>query len=347
VKSLIIRYCLGFLLGVVVLLPVVHAARLDNLFEVEVGADGRDNAARDSAMQRALQEVLVRITGERDSARQATAAGLLSQPDRFVEQYHFRETQGASGPLLSLWVKFDGVALAREVRGAGLPYWGPDRPDTLVWLAVDNQSQRYLVAEAMDNTAAQVLRGAARQHGLPVTLPLLDLEDQRAVEFTDIWGGFLGGVESASQRYRPQVILVGKVGRAGASGWQGSWTLLAAGSTQTWSGYATTLGAAVERGVADAAAWLAGKYAVVTAGQSVRPLVVQGIRGLDDYGRVYNYLASLTPVERVQVTRVVDQEIEFELQLSAQESTLLQLITLGRTLRAAGDPASWRFSVSP
>ena len=42
---------------------------------------------------------------------------------------------------------------------------------------------------------------------------LLDLQDQRAVQFTDVWGGFVGSVESASQRYRPQVILLGKLAR--------------------------------------------------------------------------------------------------------------------------------------
>lgn len=347
-KSLmILRYCLGCLLGAVLVLPGAQAARLDDLFEAEVAATGRDSAARDAATQLALQQVLERITGGRGNSQQASAGKLLAQPGRFVEQYHFRESAGASGPALTLWVKFDGVTLAREVRELGLPYWGPDRPDTLVWLAVDSQGQRYLVGEAPDSLASRAVLEAGRQHGLPVTLPLLDLEDQRAVDFTDIWGGFLGPVETASQRYRPQVILVGKVGRAGASGWQANWTLLAAGSSQSWSAYAATLEAAVAGGVGHAAESLAEQYAVVATGQSMRRLVVDGIRGLEDYARVYSYLESLTPVDQVQVVRVSDQEIEFELKLNAQDRALLQLITLGRTLRAADDPLSWRFSVIP
>ncbi len=328
------------------LLPGAHAARLDNLFEAEVAVGGRDEAARESAMQQALRQVLVRITGDSAGVQQAAGDRLLAQPDRFVEQYHVREAPDADNAALRLWVRFDGVSLAREVRKAGLRYWGPDRPDTLVWLAVDNRGQRHLMAESADTEAAGALREAAREYGLPVTLPLLDLEDQRAVDFTDIWGGFQGAVETASRRYRPQVILIGKVGRAGASGWQGGWTLLAAGNTQTWNRYAATLDKAVAAGVADAAEWLAAKYAVATTGQSIRALTVDGIRGVDDYGRVYNYLSSLTPVDSVQVVRVADQQIEFELKLNAQESNLVQLINLGRVLRT-DDLRSWRFSVNP
>ena len=65
------------------------------------------------------------------------------------------------------------------------------------------------------------------------------------------------------------------------------------------------------------------------------------------YARVSRYLKALTPVEQVQVTRVDGQEVEFDLRLSADERSLLQVITLGKMLQRVDDPSSWRFRYIP
>jgi len=344
-KSLILRYCIAGLMALLMGSAPLQAARVGDLFQAEVDAAGRDTASRDAALKRALQDVLVRVTGSSRSVGQAPARQLLQQPGRFVEQFRFADAADPAGAAqLRLWVQFDGVALAREIRAAGLPYWGSERPDVLLWLAVDDSGQRYLVSEASESQAGAAVTQAARLHGLPVTLPLMDLEDRRAVQFTDVWGGFLGALESASQRYRPQVVLVGKLDRSGAGGsWRSSWNLLAAGDSQGWSGHATDMEGAVRQGIAQATEWLAGQYAVADSGSSVRALVVEDIDGIEGYARAYRYLASLTPVEAVQVVRVTGQEVQFDLTLSAQEHSLMQLITLGRVLQPAGDPLAWRF----
>lgn len=344
-KSLILRYCIAVLLALLLGVAPLRAAPVADLFQSEVDAAGRDTAARDAALAQALQEVLVRVTGSARAVQQGGARALLQQPGRFVEQYRFEELAGAGGqPQLRLWVQFDGVALAREIRAAGLSYWGSERPDVLLWLAVDDRGRRYLVSEASDSEGADAVTRAARLHGLPVTLPLMDLEDQRALQFTDVWGGFMGAVESASQRYRPQVVLVGKLDSSGAGGsWRGSWNLLAAGASQGWSGHAADMYAAVQQGIARATESLADQYAVADARSSVRALTVEDVRGVEDYARVYRYLASLTPVDQVQVARVTGQEVQFDLTLSAEERSLLQVITLGRVLQAAQDPLAWRF----
>ncbi|HHH42592.1 MAG TPA: DUF2066 domain-containing protein, partial [Gammaproteobacteria bacterium] len=249
------------LLGLVLVFTGAHAARVTNLFQVEVDADGRDTASRDAALARGLREVLARVTGSTAVANGPAAQDLLQRPGRFVEQFRFLEAPARAPdaePQLRLWVQFDGVALAREIRRAGLPYWGRERPDVLVWLAVDDRGQRYLVAENAQDVAARALRRAAARRGLPLTVPLMDLQDQRAVKFTDVWGGFAGTVRTASQRYRPQVILLGKLERArGRSDWRTEWILLGNGATRSWSGHAAGLADGIDQGIAETADWLA------------------------------------------------------------------------------------------
>ena len=56
--------------------------------------------------------------------------------------------------------------------------------------------------------------------GLPVSLPLMDLDDNMAVTATDVWGRFADPVLKASQRYGAEMVVLGKLspeGRPGAS----------------------------------------------------------------------------------------------------------------------------------
>ena len=346
-----VRNYIAWLFALLLVSVTTHAARVDDLFKVEVTAGGRDARSRDAALGEALGQVLVRITGSTESLSKSALKPLFKNPSRFAQQYRFREIPAETpgqAEHLRLWVQFDGVALAREVREAGLPYWGSERPDVLLWLAIDDRGRRYLVSDNSGGSVARSLSQSAYRRGLPLTLPLMDLEDQRAVQFTDVWGGFVGALESASQRYRPQVILVGKLGRSGASGgWRGSWDLLGAGGQQSWTSHAANLEAAVEQGIGEASEWLALQYAVVATGEVVRSLLVEGVQGLEDYARVSKYLASLTPVEQVQVARVNGREVEFSLNLNSEERNLLQVITLGRVLQAIEDPSTWRFRLNP
>jgi uncharacterized protein len=326
------------------------AVRLDHLFEAEVDATGRDTGARDAALAGALEQVLVRLTGSRAALQGAAGAGLLEQPGRFVEQFRFVEPSAGdtlqSG--LKLWAQFDGVSLARELRQAGLPYWGPERPDVLVWLAIDDRGRRYLASETGAQPVTAMLQQAGQQYGVPLTLPLMDLEDQRAVEFTDVWGRFSGRVELASQRYRPQAILTARLERSSAAGgWRADWQLINGANRQDWSTHAGDMDSAVSAGIADAAEWLAQRYAVVASAAGTHSLVVEDVRNLDDYARVYDYLAALSPVDHVDVLHVGQHAVEFNLTLSADERNLLQLIALGRVLQRMDDPAVWRFHLQP
>jgi len=340
---------LTLLLSLLLIPLLAGATRLQGLFEAEVEATGRDNAARDAALRLALEELLVRLTGSRAALQTEAAASLTKEPGRLVEQFRFIEAPaGEEQPKqLRLWVQFDGVSLSRQLRQAGLPYWGAVRPDILAWLAIDDRGRRYLLSDSNEPSVAAMLTQAAQRRGLPLTLPLLDLEDRQAVKFTDVWGGFFGAVTAASERYRPQVILTARLARDAPDGeWRANWQLADGPHQQNWRTHAASLATVLDSGVADAGEWLAQRYAVVATQAGLRTLVVEGVRDLQDYARVLRYLASLSPVDRVDVLRVEDQDVAFKLALSADEHNLRQVITLGRVLQQTADPLAWRFRLN-
>ena len=81
----------------------------------------------------------------------------------------------------------------------------------------------------------KLLRGGRTNAGLPIALPLLDLEDMTAVTFADVWGGFDEPVQRASTRYRADATLIVGV-RPGAFGNEVQCLLLKDGGRNTLAG---------------------------------------------------------------------------------------------------------------
>lgn len=60
--------------------------------------------------------------------------------------------------------------------------------------------------------------------GLPVSIPLMDLDDNMAVNATDVWGRFADPILKASQRYGAEMVVLGKLTPEGDK-WSIDWGL--------------------------------------------------------------------------------------------------------------------------
>ena len=132
-----------FLLACVIFLMSVCAAATSgqDLFEADVPVSGQRPGERQVVMKTALEQVLVRVTGQRELA--GSAQSLLGDPSRFVQQYRYYTVPESEPPRLMLRVRFDGEAIRQALREQGGAYWGgAERPDTLTWLAVEEQGRR-------------------------------------------------------------------------------------------------------------------------------------------------------------------------------------------------------------
>ena len=208
------------LLCLLMALPLAGAqAATQDLFDAEVAVPNQTSGVRTRATGEALKEVLVRVAGQEAVLQTAPAKQMLKEPDALVQQYRYFNEPGSEPPLLKLWVRFDGEAIRRALQQQGVTYWGAERPDTLVWLAVEDRGKRYVVSADDGTDVQRQIALAAKQRGLPIVFPLMDLEDQSQVRFSDIWGGFFENVMTASKRYNPQAVLVGRLNRSPSGGW--------------------------------------------------------------------------------------------------------------------------------
>lgn len=331
------------------LAAVARAAPVPGLFEVRVPVEDRSSAVRAAALRTGLAVVLVRVTGDGEITARSGAAELLRDPEPLVQQYRYESDTTSDGDArLYLTIHFDPEGVERAVRQAGLPLWGRDRPTVLLWLASVQGGQRQLVSGSDPGPFRNAVLVAAEERGLPVLLPLMDLEDRRRVRFSDIWGGFIGPVQAAAERYDAPVILVGRLEQRGAGRWAASWILVFDGGRFEWNSPAGPLEAVVRSGIGGTADYLAGRLAV-QGGWDAAPLRLRvvGMRSLGDYARVQAYLASLTAVRGLELAEVSGDEAVFVVQVEGAPGALEQTLAMGRVLELVSLQPEWVYRVRP
>jgi hypothetical protein len=323
------------------------AAAGDNLFEADVPVAGQQPDLRTAYMKTALQEVLVRVTGQPDVLNRDSVRSMLDSPERFVQQYRYYTLPESTPPQLMLRVDFDGGAIQQALRQQGVAYWGKtERPEILLWLAVEDHGTRYIVSPQDNSDAARELQQAARQRGIPLMLPLMDLEDQNQVRFTDVWGGFFEGVHAASARYKAANVMIGRLNRDPSGGWEARWVMGDGRDGGSWSGSGKQLGDVLQAGIDTLSERLAAGHAVAESGPvaGMSSITVEDVNTLTAFARVDDYLSSLTAVRRMALERVDGSTLQYALQLAGSMDGLRQTIAIGTVLEPSpgGAPGAYR-----
>lgn len=313
-------------------LPVIAAGPAE-LFEADVAVASQAPGLQADAFESALSEVLVRVAGDEAVLTSPAGRALLSDAPGLVQQYRYFTVPDSEPPQLNMRVRFDGEAVRLALQQEGLSYWGAERPDTLVWLAVEDRGQRYIVAADDPGEVRQALDRAAKQRGVPVIFPLMDLEDQSRVRFSDIWGGFFDQVLEGSARYNPQAVLIGRLNRSPSGGWSSQWDMNVSGRSENWRDADARLDTLLQNGIDDAAETMASQFAVAgSQGAEKVSITIEGVNTLAAYDRVSKYLDALTSVSGVQLEQVDGSVLTMGLRLNGSLQDLRSTVSIGSVI---------------
>ena len=294
------------------------AVPVRNLYAASVALPAESSDPSNETFNDALGRVLVKVTGRRNASAPDYLMRLFPDPEQVV-QLHRREDQE------TIWVQFRRNAIKRVLDGEGEPVWGADRPEVLIWLALDAGRGRRSILPAESETdglpirtdeslttdieqadeARAVIMEAAEGRGVPVLLPLMDAEDLSRLSFAELWGDFSDTVMAASARYGVEVVLIGRARHAAAPGRQVRWTLLYENDRKDWQGD-------LADGPNRTADWLGARLATTADSVDKIRLSVAGVKTLEHYGQLRNYLNSIEVVELFEVSRVNGDYIEFD-----------------------------------
>jgi hypothetical protein len=332
-KSLIAALSLGLLL--ILAVGPARAATVSGLYEAQVPAAGEDTASRNQAIGEALRHVLVKVTGR---APAPGAAELLPQAARYVQEYRYHRDQSADGETqTNLWVRFDKTGLDRVLRDRGLPLWGNSRPGVLVWLAMERAGRRELAGNQTPEAAAVLSYGADR--GLPVQLPLMDLEDQGQLTPADLWSDYAPAVRQASARYHQPLILSGRLRQVAPDLWSTRWTLYEEEGAETFEVKAEDASGAIRSAIGQVAELLSGRYAPAGGhdGEATVRLKITGVDSLQDYARALKLVGEREVVEQVAVRSVEGDSLLLAVRARGGRDALSQVLDLVRGLSREPD----------
>ncbi|AIL71315.1 hypothetical protein VV93_v1c22370 [Vibrio vulnificus] len=312
-------------------LPAYALTQVD-IYRTEVAIDSTKDKGEELARQQAMKQVIVRASGYQDSVDNPVVIKALQSSARYISQLSY----GKEGDVMTLKLLFNDAQIRSLLTQAQLPFWSTNRNNLLVWLVEEQNYDRKIVWEHSASNVSDQLKQAARDRGLPLTLPVGDFDDITGIEVSDLWGGFAKPISLASGRYPVDGVLV----------------IRAQGNSLRWNLYDQSPGAIARSNVApvtgsanggDAATQLinavadfyAKRSAVVVLGESSESVVVKflNINNAIDFFTLEKTLTSLNSVANLDVLEIKGNELMLRVHLLAsqeafeQEATKLSKIT--------------------
>lgn len=299
-----------------------------SLGDVRIAVEDRTADVRQQAIAIGLDQVLVRLTGDKEGANAASLAPLRSEPSRWLQQFSY---ESADDDSLELLIHFDVPVLLRQLEQVSLPIWTVTRPDTLFWLVVQRSAGGEILSQASTDVVAQALSQAAQQRGLPARLPQMDSEDSSRIQPADIRGQFDQVLSQAARRYQP-IYNVTAVIYPGAMP-QLRWRLLHQGRVQQSGDIsAASEELAMAELVDQVTAYIAPLYTVRSGELLPYQLQVEGVLSLQDWHAINAHVSTLAGVRDLNVSTLEGGQLGLTLSFSGAASQLRALLGLAPRL---------------
>lgn len=314
---------------------------MQRLLTAEVPVSSQSNNDRNRALQTALAEVLVRVSGHASVLQGNAVSSELARANDYVIQFSYATQQGQT----FLQVTFNEERIVRLLRDAGASVWSARRPQLMVWLAAQGPNGIELVGRDSGHAIVAPIVQQARLRGLELSYPLLDLTDRLALTGSDVWGRFEHPVAAATQRYSANGIVMVRLLEE-QSGASAEWTIVIGDlTTQGFTEHAdiTQLGTKLADDIVEA---VASAYAVSFADteQAEVTLRLLNAHDLEHVLAAEQLLGRLSPVKQITMTRYHQGTAEFSLLVVGNKERLAHSLELERRLQRIEDP--WSRTVS-
>jgi hypothetical protein len=353
--ALMLHFAVLPMLAVLALMQArpLQAAEVSGLYEWDVTVTSRDDQReRQQAFSAAMRAVLLKLTGRDDTNSNPVVARALSSPQSYVEAFAYNSVlpddpfaQPGQAARIQLHVTFFQAGIQQLLNDAGIAVWPSNRPDTLLWVSVQDELGERYQATALPDQGGELVAAfeqEAATRGVPLMLPLQDFADMRALPLEQLWNLDVNALRIASSRYQGESILALRVFRSLSGDIIGRAVYIFRDQVLEFDAFESPLEPFVEGSIDLVAETLASYYAILLSGagagsdEEVR-LTVDGIGSASDYAGLLRYLNGLAVVSGVQVLGAQGASLELQLETGGQSRQLVESIALDRRLSALGE----------
>lgn len=330
-----------------------QAAVIEGLFNASVEIENQSPAQQKKGASAALAEVLVKVSGTKAILSDADIKRAMRNADNLLTSYQFDIQQD----VVLYDAQFNANKIEQLIRSTGYPIWGKHRPETLIWLAIEEQPtrSRSLLSDSALSELTEAAREQAQLRGIKISFPVLDLTDLQQVSVYDVWSNFMQNIVDASGRYGTEYTLTSRVYfRTQATSivvdeqvspiapeplnvWVAEWTTARQGTFHSGEVSGSSQSEAIERMIDAVADVLGETYAIsaVTDGSAddAYRIQIDNISSLTRYAEVMAFLKSLSMVIDVSLVAQQGQMATFELKLFGAKENLEQAFGLDERLK--------------
>ncbi len=363
-----IQSCLRTLLLALSLMLCISesfAIEVEDLYQATIIVESRNNEQeRRRAFSEAMREVLIKVSGLTSTTNPASIRRALNNPEPFVESFRTEADLLPSNPnevtsvlreVVSIEVNFYESEIQRLLDENNIPVWSVNRPETLVWMVVEEElEERQMLGD--DNSSASTrintLRSFTDERGLPLLFPLLDLEDQLRLNVNKLWELDEAAILNASQRYQAESILALRIYRSLSGELLARSLYFFRGNVYSYEEFELSEEDFIRGSINLASNELSQYYSVLISGteNSVKVnMQVDDINNPEDYAALLNYLNALEGVSSFQLTRAHESSLILQLETGGQLRQLVETIALEPSLQEvvelsrAGDAVSMHY----
>jgi hypothetical protein len=279
------------------------AAPVSDLYQVREAVAGQQPEERTAALSRALDTLVLRLTGSAEALQHPAVAALRKDPQQIVSQFGYEGER--------LLVDFDPLSTERSLRQAGLALWGANRPSILLWWFSDASDGSRLIGDGQD--AAAPFNQAAQHRGLPLRLPLADLTEQLLAVPENLTADEPAALREASERYAADALLA-VVARESNGQWQAQWRLWLGDAREQGSAQGADQAALADAILLAVSQRLAPRFVVAPGAATGLTVQVQGV----DLARYAELQRILEPFA-AQLRKVEGDSLTFSVNANAEQ----------------------------
>ncbi|WP_305906998.1 DUF2066 domain-containing protein [Methylomarinum sp. Ch1-1] len=311
-------------------------AEVKGLYEIEVWAKSRSDEDRNKAIQEALSTVLGRVVAADNVQETPVVKTAIAGASHYVRQFQYSmsaDDRRDDGQARLMRVLFDEAQLLNLLRSGNIGIWSEIRPETLVWLVVDEQGdRRFYHADDMPELTSALSR-AARLKGLPIIFPLLDLQEQQQISVNEVLSADSRQLLSVSERYDVVSVMAGRVVDKGRC-WRAEWALYFDEKIKQWVSPCGPIKEVMLAG-------MQGAYDVLSKYYGVKPditeigytvLKIKGVNSMTDMIRVTDFLESLPIIKAVNWVSVEGGYNVYKIKYEGNEHLLAEALTNANVL---------------
>jgi hypothetical protein len=329
------------------------ALQVSGLYSQQIPVTNDGEAERNRAFREAFAAVVVKVSGDPRWLENLAIERAIAQAQNYVEATSYisesiqlpledntlpldsDEEQFYTAEQRIISVNFAAALINELLEDAGIPIWDDNRPSVLVWMVLQNSAgEREFLTVGSNPEIVKVMQDFAAARGLPIIFPVLDFEDRKSLSENIAWNLDEAAISSASERYGADSILAGRLHFTASGELVGLWQFRFQEETDVFDGFDSELKSYLYDPLNRITTQLAGYFAILPEsidGGTVR-LRIDGIKNLNDYSSLLNYVENLGLVATVTTAEVDGERIELQLSLVGDTRQLYEQIALDRDL---------------